>query len=181
MRVSGTSCWSSVITTRVEVTAIAGVAHASDAIAPPASANCLALFIAAYPLLSLAADIEQEARFACRAVGVGDDEPDGPFPRGAEIVGRNVGQRAARNRETRSDGAELGRLAPRADLEPRRSQPVGRDRAVDAHRRAVFALHNLDPGDRRLDVDRRIEIERRARIDEPRAREVVAPWCLDVL
>src|SRR5690606_24101531 len=124
---------------------------------------------------SLAADVEQEACLALGTVGVGDDEPDGPFPRGPEIVGRNVCERASSGGQALRDGAEFGRLASPADLDPRRAGIAGRDGPMDAPRRAGLGPHRLDPGDPRLNADRGIEIERRARIDEPRAREIVAP------
>src|SRR3546814_4294375 len=62
-----------------------------------------------------------------------------------------------------------------ADFAPRRTEPVGGDHAVDAHRRARRSPYDLDPRDRRLDADRWIEIERGARVDHPRARKIVAP------
>src|SRR3546814_9988353 len=75
------------------------------------------------------------------------------------MVDRDFGQRAVADGQRIGDNPESGGVAPGADFDPRRTEPVGGDHAVDAHRRARRNPYDLDPRDRRLAADRWIEIE----------------------
>src|SRR3546814_14358752 len=88
------------------------------------------------------------------------------------MVDRDCGLRAVAEGQRIGDNPESGGVAPGADFDPRRTEPVGGDHAVDAHRRARRSPYDLDPRDRRLDADRWIEIERSALVDPPRARKI---------